>query len=180
MSVNYAIIGADNGLAPTRRQAIIWSNVAMLLIVHLGKNFREVSREIHWFSFKKMRLNMSCGKIAAILSRSQCVNLTWGSVHVWSGADRKLMVWFDLCIKGHLGETREGQIFTKMDGIKAEMSRLVRSLHSWFRGPSADTCKKTHQKMLVDWAMPQIFVSQLIVAKRILYESISLGQAWLR
>ena len=32
VSVNYAIIGLNNGLAPVRRQAIIWTNAGVLLI----------------------------------------------------------------------------------------------------------------------------------------------------
>ena len=36
------IIGSDNGLAPTRRQAIIWTNVGILLMRTLGTNFSEI------------------------------------------------------------------------------------------------------------------------------------------
>ena len=36
-SVNYAIIGSDNGLSPGRRQAIIWTNAGILLIGSLGE-----------------------------------------------------------------------------------------------------------------------------------------------
>ena len=54
-------IGSDNGLAPTRRQAIIWTNVGILLIGPLGTNFSEISIEIHIFSFKKIDLKMSSG-----------------------------------------------------------------------------------------------------------------------
>ena len=32
VSVNYAIIGSDNGLSPGQRQAIIWTNAGILLI----------------------------------------------------------------------------------------------------------------------------------------------------
>ena len=56
------IIGSDNGLAPTRCQAIIWSNTGVLLIGPLGTNFSEISIEIYTFSFKKMHLKMSSGK----------------------------------------------------------------------------------------------------------------------
>ena len=41
-------IGADNGLAPIRRQAIIWTNAGILLTGPLGRNL-----------FKKMHLKMS-------------------------------------------------------------------------------------------------------------------------
>ena len=55
-------IGSDNSLSPGRRQAIIWTNVGIVLIRTLRTNFVEILREIHTFSFKKMHLNMSSGK----------------------------------------------------------------------------------------------------------------------
>ena len=54
--------GADNGLSPSRRQAIIWTNAGILLIRRLGTNLGEIVREIGTFSFKKMHLKMSSGK----------------------------------------------------------------------------------------------------------------------
>ena len=39
------IIGSDNGLSPGRRQAIIWTNAAILLIGPLGTNFSEILNE---------------------------------------------------------------------------------------------------------------------------------------
>ena len=56
------IIGSDNGLAPNRWQAIIWTNAGILLIRTLGINFSEILSEIHTFSFEKMYLKMSSGK----------------------------------------------------------------------------------------------------------------------
>ena len=56
------IIGSDNGLSPGRRQAIIWTNAQILLIVPLGTNFSEILTEIYKFSFKKMHLKMLYGK----------------------------------------------------------------------------------------------------------------------
>ena len=56
------IIGSDNGLSPSRRQAIIWTNTGILLIRPLGTNFNEMLIEIHTFSFKKMHLKMSSAK----------------------------------------------------------------------------------------------------------------------
>ena len=55
-------IGSDNGLAPGRRQAIIWTNAGILLIGLLGTNFSEISIKILTFSFTKMRLNVSSAK----------------------------------------------------------------------------------------------------------------------
>ena len=57
-----SILGSDNGLAPGRRQAIIWYNDGILLIWPMGTNFSEILIEIHSFSFKKIHLKMSSGK----------------------------------------------------------------------------------------------------------------------
>ena len=46
-------IGSDIGLAHGHRQAIIWTNVGILLIRHLGTNFSEILIKIHTFSLKK-------------------------------------------------------------------------------------------------------------------------------
>ena len=59
---NLTIITSDNGLSPGRRQAIIWTNGAIMLIWPLGTNFNKISIEINSFSFKKMHLKMSSGK----------------------------------------------------------------------------------------------------------------------
>ena len=56
------IIGSDNDLSPERRQAIIWTNVGILIIGPLGTNFSEILIEIQTFSLKKMRLKMSSEK----------------------------------------------------------------------------------------------------------------------
>ena len=56
------IIGSDNGLLPGQRQAIIWTNVGILLIIPLGTNFSEILIEIYTYSFKKMHLKISSRK----------------------------------------------------------------------------------------------------------------------
>ena len=56
------IIGSDNGLLPSRRQAIIWTNAGILLIRPSGTNFSEISIETDVFSFKKLQLKMSSAK----------------------------------------------------------------------------------------------------------------------
>ena len=56
------IISSDNGLSPSRRQAIIWTNSGILLIRTLGTNFSEIIGKIHSFSFKEMHLKMSSAK----------------------------------------------------------------------------------------------------------------------
>ena len=84
---NITIIGSDNGLSPSRRQAIICTNAGILLIGPLGTNFSEILIEIHTFSFKKMHLKTSSGKKAAILSRPQCnVLMAFLSSQPWCGS----------------------------------------------------------------------------------------------
>ena len=61
-SVNYIIIGSDNGLSPGWHQAIIWTNAGILFIEPSGTNFSEILIEIHTFSFKKMHLQVSSRK----------------------------------------------------------------------------------------------------------------------
>ena len=58
---NLTIIGSDNGLSPSWRQAIIWTNAGILLIGLLGTN-SEILFGIQTFSFKKMHSKMSSGK----------------------------------------------------------------------------------------------------------------------
>ena len=58
----FTIIGSDNGLAPGRRQAIIWTNDIILLIIPLGTNFNEILIGNQTFSLKKMHLKMSSAK----------------------------------------------------------------------------------------------------------------------
>ena len=79
-------IGSDNGLSPGRRQAIIWTNPAILLIWPLGTKFREMLIAIHTFSSKKIYLKMLSGKMAAILSRPQCVNPLY-TEFLWSNTN---------------------------------------------------------------------------------------------
>ena len=57
---NINIIGSDNGLPPSRRQAIMWINARILLIRPLGTNCSEILIKI--ISFNKMHLNVSSKK----------------------------------------------------------------------------------------------------------------------
>ena len=59
---NLTIIGSDNGLSPSRHQAIIWANVEILLIGPLGLNFSEMFIKIYTFLLKKTCLIMSSAK----------------------------------------------------------------------------------------------------------------------
>ena len=73
-SVNWVIISSGNGLSPIRYQAITWTNAGLLSIGLLEMNFSEIWIWILSFPFKKMHLNMSSAKTAAILSRGRWVN----------------------------------------------------------------------------------------------------------
>ena len=85
------IICSDNGSSPGRHQAIIWTNAGILLIWTLGTNFSEILSEIHIFSFKKIYLKMPSAKMAAILSRPQCVNeMRQGSIFACAVANHCL------------------------------------------------------------------------------------------
>ena len=76
------IIGSDNGSAPGRRQAIIWTNAGILLIGPFGTNSSEIFIEIYIFPFKKMHLKMSSGNCRPfslglnVLNVSHQTNLT--------------------------------------------------------------------------------------------------------
>ena len=59
---NLTTIGSDNGLSPGRRQAIIWTDAAALLIGPLGTNFSEILIAILTFSLKKTHLKVSSAK----------------------------------------------------------------------------------------------------------------------
>ena len=63
----YTIIGSDNGLAPSRQQAIIWTNAVILLTGPLGTNFMEMLIEMYTFSLKKNEFENVVWKMAAIL-----------------------------------------------------------------------------------------------------------------
>ena len=67
------IFGSDNGLSPSRRNAIIWINAGMLLIRPIG-NFSEILLEIHITSFKKMRLKWRLQNVKTKNNHTSCVS----------------------------------------------------------------------------------------------------------
>ena len=69
---NLTIIGADNGLSPGWRQAIILTNAGIMLIWTLGTNFCEILIEIHTFSFKKIHLKVLSAKWQNFVSALIC------------------------------------------------------------------------------------------------------------
>ena len=75
VSKKIVIIGSENGLAPCRCQAIIWTNAGILLIGPLGINFSYILIVIQTFPFKKMHVKMS-----SVKWRAFCLGLnmsTW-------------------------------------------------------------------------------------------------------
>ena len=67
-SMNLVIIGSDSGLSPVQRQAITWTNAALLSIGLLRTNFSEIWTGMLSFSFKKIHLKMTSAKMMVILS----------------------------------------------------------------------------------------------------------------
>ena len=83
------IIGLDNGLAPRRRQAIIWTNAGLLLIRQLGTNFSKILIGIQILSFKKMHLKMSSAKWCPF-----CLGLNvLKSIRTWPRPDFITIAW---------------------------------------------------------------------------------------
>ena len=76
------IIDSDNGLSPCRRQAITWTNVGILLTGPPGTNSNEILIESHTFSFKENPFQIVVWKLAAILSRPQCVHTILAMVQI--------------------------------------------------------------------------------------------------
>ena len=75
---NLTIIGPDNGLSPGRRQAIIWTNAAILLIGPWGTNFSQITIGIHTFSFKKIHLKMASAKWRPFCLGLNVLTMSWG------------------------------------------------------------------------------------------------------
>ena len=66
------IIGSDNGLAPDRPQAIIWTNAGIVSMGPLGTNFNEILNRIHKLSFKKILSKTSSGNGGHFVSTTMC------------------------------------------------------------------------------------------------------------
>ena len=61
-------------LSPDRRQTVIWTNVDLLLIEHVGTNFREVWIRIQHFLLKKINLKVSSARWRPFLYRPRRVS----------------------------------------------------------------------------------------------------------
>ena len=93
---NLTIIDSDNGLSPGRRQAIIETNVGILLIGTLGTNFSEICIEMYIFSFKKMHLKVSFGKwrpfclgLNVMKVRPHKDKIFIQAIHIWESVTRE-------------------------------------------------------------------------------------------
>ena len=71
------IIGSDNGLSPGRRQAIIWTNAGILLIWTFRNKLQWNFKRYSDIFVEENAFENVIWKMAAILSRPQCVNLFW-------------------------------------------------------------------------------------------------------
>ena len=65
------ILGSDNGFAPSRRQAIIWTKDGILL----NQNLSEIFSEINTLSFKKMHLKCRLVNVVHFVSASVCCRI---------------------------------------------------------------------------------------------------------
>ena len=60
--MNWINMGSGNGLSPFRRQAITWTNAALLSMRTFGTNFSEIWIKIEKFPFMKMHQKISAAK----------------------------------------------------------------------------------------------------------------------
>ena len=81
------IIGSDNGLFPGWWQAIIWTNAGILLTGPLEPNFSEILNRNSYIFIQENAFENIIWKMTAILSRSQCVNISQPEQNGWNFAD---------------------------------------------------------------------------------------------
>ena len=72
-------IGSDNGLSPSKRQAVTWTNTGILLIGPVGTNSSDSFIRILIFSYNKMHLKLSSAKQRPFVTSSMC-QLIWCNV----------------------------------------------------------------------------------------------------
>ena len=66
-------IGSDNGLLPGQHQAMIWTNVRILLIWTLGTKFSEILKRNSYIFIEENAFENVVWKMAAMLCQLQCV-----------------------------------------------------------------------------------------------------------
>ena len=102
-------IDSDNGLSPELGQAIIWTNVGILLIGPLGANFSEILIRIQTFSFKKRHLKVSSAKWRSFCLGLNVLNKCWPKSfmpYTFTRQQYHAILW-DLGISGHLIKVRK-------------------------------------------------------------------------
>ena len=89
-SVKYTITSSDNGLAPDRRQAVIWTNAGLVVAWLLGTYFSKIITWIQTFSYINMQLKMPPTKL-----RLFCPSLNVFSLRA-SLLDADTVPWIDV------------------------------------------------------------------------------------
>ena len=81
VSVNKVNIGSDNDLASVWHQAVLWTNVGVLLLEPLGTNFSEIWNKVQTYSYKKMSLKMLSAKWWSFCLKVTSCYQTWCDSH---------------------------------------------------------------------------------------------------
>ena len=105
------IIGSDNGLSPSRRQAINRTNAGLKSIGPIGTNFNEIWIKIQPFYYKKIILNVSYAKWRPFCLGLSLLNLTIGLSISISLMLNKFCLSLSLSIKDQLFKSVAGGSF---------------------------------------------------------------------
>ena len=109
--IELTIITSDNGLSPGRRQAIIWTNAAILLIGTIGTNFSDTLCKIHTFLLKKIRLETSSAKWLPFCLGLNELNFAGCHEDVWVVMGTPLVFVFYFGILGSAAQSRCKMIY---------------------------------------------------------------------
>ena len=133
---NLTIIGSDNGLSPGQRQAIIWTNVGMLLIGPFDPAVDWTLRsKLQWNCNRNSMMTSSNGSIYRVTGHL-CGEFT-GEFPAQRTVTRSFDVFFDLSLNKLLSKQSSGWWF--------EM--LLRPLWCHCNDTFNDSFKKMHLKM---------------------------------
>ena len=144
------IIGSDNGLSPSRCQAIIWTNAGTLLTATLGPNCNENLIEIQTFSFKKIHFKMSSGKwrpfclgLNVLKCRVQTkVSVNWYTFQQLKYNPKPVMHW----------ALSDQQPLNSRIRSPSSNCKVGDTNHFFFKFPNWKNCKKIYQSIwLMTW-----------------------------
>ena len=151
------IIGSDNGLSPGRCQAIICTNVGILLIRPWGTNLSAICIGNKIFSFKKMHLKMSCVKWRPVYlglnvlkpSLMEQINQSADSqyhctCHRWPGDTRGQGI----------SSTSIDLVLSEYSGLSIWLSQYTHWGHWWRR---LQLTSSNHNGCKICWFKPQRF-----------------------